>query len=183
MPVPDFSPGEVLTAAAMDSIGLWLIDAESFTSSSAVNVNNVFSSDYRNYRIVGSYTPTGNLAGFNLRLRAGGADQFGANYQHTTARLYTNILIDAVGSGQTTAVCSNGGAQNELASFTIDIFQPNINGRTVWIFDAVNFEATSAAVRWWSGGGYKADYVATGFTIYPTSGNWTGNLRVYGYRD
>ena len=51
MPVPDFSPGEVLTAAAMDSIGLWKV-ASGTLSGTATNFVGCFTSDYTNYRIV-----------------------------------------------------------------------------------------------------------------------------------
>jgi hypothetical protein len=51
MPVPDFSPGEVLTAAAMDSIGLWKI-AEVNLTGTTVNIVGCFSSSFDAYRIV-----------------------------------------------------------------------------------------------------------------------------------
>jgi hypothetical protein len=51
MPVPDFSPGEVLTAAAMDRIGLWLVKSQTFTGSGTVQLTNVFSNLYNNYML------------------------------------------------------------------------------------------------------------------------------------
>jgi hypothetical protein len=53
MPVPDFSPGEVLTAAAMDSIGLWKVGEFTASGTSrALVCDNIFTSDYTNYRVV-----------------------------------------------------------------------------------------------------------------------------------
>jgi len=186
MAIKTFTTGEVLTAADTNTYlansGLVHITTVSYTSSSAVQVDNCFSSVYTRYRVVGQHIPTANLGNFNVRLRAANTDQVGANYQYTSARLYTNNAIDAVGSGATTTQLSNGGIQNDLFAFSFDIFNPNVLGRTIWTFDASNFEGASAAVRWWATGGYKADYVADGFVVYPGSGNWTGSLSVYGYR-
>jgi hypothetical protein len=52
MPVPDFSPGEVLTAAAMDSIGLWKISSTTFNNTASATIDNVFSATYTNYKLV-----------------------------------------------------------------------------------------------------------------------------------
>ena len=68
MPVPDFSPGEVLTAAAMDSIGLWLIKTDTITSGTSKEITGVFSSDYKNYKIVVSNGQSSGATGLRMRL-------------------------------------------------------------------------------------------------------------------
>jgi hypothetical protein len=50
MPVPDFSSGEVLTAAAMDSIGLWKV-ASGTLSTATTNFVGCFTDSYKNYVI------------------------------------------------------------------------------------------------------------------------------------
>ena len=50
---PDFVAGQVLTAAQMNSVGLWLIKTQTIgTAVSSVQVTDAFSADYQNYRIV-----------------------------------------------------------------------------------------------------------------------------------
>ena len=171
------------TSVSGSGVMLSATGSVSYSAATAVSVNGCFTSGYLRYRVIGQQIPTGNLAGYNMKLRASGADQSGTNYQYTTARLYVNNLIDLYGSGQNNTYLANGGVQNDLFAWSFDIFNPNVNGRTIWTFDASNFEGASAGVRWWSMGGYKADYVADGFTIYPASGNWTGSLAIYGYRN
>lgn len=67
MPVPDFAPGEVLTAAAMDRVGLWRVVPTSVSGTGATlsgsdvvvasggtdfTVNGIFSSSFRNYKLI-----------------------------------------------------------------------------------------------------------------------------------
>ena len=49
---PDFSSGAVLTAAQMNSVGLWLVKTQTITNGvSTVTVTGAFSADYNNYWI------------------------------------------------------------------------------------------------------------------------------------
>ena len=82
MPVPDFSPGEVLTAAAMDSIGLWLVKTQAVGAGvSTIVVSDAFSANYDNYLI--TYTGGSASTTMNLSLRLGTV---------TTTEYYGNIM-------------------------------------------------------------------------------------------
>jgi hypothetical protein len=49
---PDFSSGAVLTAAQMNSVGLWLVKTQAVAAGvSSIVVTNAFSTDYDNYKI------------------------------------------------------------------------------------------------------------------------------------
>jgi hypothetical protein len=186
MATKTFTTGEVLTASATNEFlansGLVYISSTTYSGSSAVSINNCFSSAYTNYRIIGSHIPSSSLVNFNMRLRASTTDQSGANYQATNARLYNTNAQDSSSSGATTMYFSNGGIASFPYAFAMDIYDPFGNTPTLVQHDAVNFEAAVAGVRWWAMGGYKANYSADGFTVYPTSGTWTGTITVYGYR-
>jgi hypothetical protein len=117
-----------------------------------------------------------------MRLRASGTNQTGGSYQTTNARLYTTNLQNSSASGADTMYFSNGGIASFPYAFAMDIYDPFGNTSTLVQHDAVNFEAAAAGVRWWAMGGYKANYSADGFTVYPGSGNLTGTITVYGYR-
>jgi hypothetical protein len=96
MPVPDFSPGEVLTAAAMDSIGLWLVKTVTIGSAvTSVPVADAFSSTYDNYLITvnGGASSTPN----EIRLRLGSSTTnyfyqilFGQYAEHSFCRRFQN---------------------------------------------------------------------------------------------
>jgi hypothetical protein len=85
MPVPDFSPGEVLTAAAMDSIGLWLVKTQAVTGTpSSIVVNDAFSSDYDSYEIV--YTGGQSSAATQLNLQLNGlTTSYYGGFMHVSA--------------------------------------------------------------------------------------------------
>ena len=186
MAIKTFTTGEVLTAADTNTYlansGLVYVGTVNYTNAATVNVDSVFTSTYTHYRVVGMHIPSGSLGNFYMKLRSGGADQSGANYQYTAARLYNTNLQDASGSGATFMYFSNGGVISNSYAFTMDIFDPKGNTQTLVTNDASNFESAVAAVRWWGSGGYKANYSADGFVIYPAAGTWTGSLAVYGYR-
>ena len=53
MPVPVFTSGEILTAANMNQVGMWLLKTQTIGSGvGSVSVTSVFSSSYDNYRVV-----------------------------------------------------------------------------------------------------------------------------------
>jgi hypothetical protein len=178
MPVPDFSPGEVLTAAAMDSIGLWLVKTQTVgTGVSSVTVTGAFSANYDRYRIT-----IDNIAastGGDLRFQLGSANTqyYGIyNYQvstGTTQVFYQNNTANAYIGGLATS-----GSQGEQ-SITFDISQPNKATRTAWTGQAFGN-------NYYFNFGYQlADTTQyTAFTIFPGSGTLTGGtIRVYGYRN
>ena len=187
MAIKTFTTGEVLTASDTNTYlansGLVYVTTSTYTASAGISINGCFTSDYTNYKIVGSHIPNNSLANFIVRLRNGATDQTGANYQFTSARIYNTNLIDVVGNAQTSATFSNGGIASFPYCFTLDVYDPLGNTPTIIQNDATNFEGGVAAVRWWGGGGYKANYAADGITLFPNGGTtWTGSVTVFGFR-
>ena len=98
---PTFSSGAVLTAAQMNSVGMWLVAGGTVTSGSSFDVNSCFTSDYDSYKIVLS----------NIRIAAGngsiqirlmnGATPISAGYFYGITR------VD-VGAGTSSVVAGNG---------------------------------------------------------------------------
>jgi hypothetical protein len=185
MPVPDFSPGEVLTAAAMDSIGLWKVTSGTL-SSTATNFAGCFSSDYRNYRIIidqiafsaagdlywqplnGTTPDTGNhrwaLLGFN---NAGTTQN--SNQSASTTAAYTGITM-------------GGGLDGQMMStLTMDIMGPFIASRTL---------AHTSSIANNGGNGFKyglsMNNAATSYDgirfLTQSATTVTGNVTIYGYR-
>jgi hypothetical protein len=174
MPVPDFSPGEILTAGAMDSIGLWLVKTQTIGAGVAsIPVTDAFSSTYDNYLI----TVSGGAASTASILRM----QIGA----TTSGYYYNLVF----STYSTSVLAEGGttfanwqgvgtALTSGLQMFCHVFEPN--RPTFTRITAPRVTGSEAGTVY---GLMPNTTQYTGFTITPSSGTLTGGIiRVYGYR-
>jgi len=182
MPVPDFSPGEVLTAGAMDSIGLWLVGSTSFATTANPFINGCFSSNFENYVIkvlVEASTPV-NL---NFRMRSGtstpemGAvyDRFGFYFSGSGSIV---TLINANGtSAFLTDVTNVGGNRSAV---TIEMFGPNTPRPT--IANTQSWDSNSGSV-YFPSFRIETNTAYTGIELLPSSGTLTGSMRVYGLRN
>jgi hypothetical protein len=95
---PDFSTGQVLTAAMMDQIGLWKVSGGTFTAATTFDVTG-FISDYHRYRVVistrrvdvvGMGTFTATLHNGGTAIATGYYEGMGfASYLGTTGSQYT----------------------------------------------------------------------------------------------
>jgi hypothetical protein len=175
MPVPDFSPGEVLTAAAMDSIGLWLVKTQTIGSGVVTQeVTSCFSATYDDYLVtVSGGTTSGNTA---LLFRCGTqASGYRFSYLYTS---YTNsplgvgtvssAAIDYVGFGNTTGI-----------NAIINVSSPFLGGPTMVVADGGSIGNFAGRVT----GIEPSNTSFTGMTLVAGSGTMTGGtIRVYGYR-
>jgi hypothetical protein len=180
MPVPDFSPGEVLTAAAMDSIGMWLVSTTTIGSAVAsVTVTDAFSSDYDNYKIVIS-GGGGSAAGTTLNMTLGATATgyyFGAIGMNFATASLTSL------NGNNTTSWSRAGVSNpNTLNGEIELFSPNLAKRTHYNGRYLQTTTNGNAVV--SGGLLDDATQYTAFTLTPASGTITGGtIRVYGYRN
>jgi hypothetical protein len=175
MPVPDFSPGEVLTAAAMDSIGLWLVKTQTVgTGVSSVAVTDAFSADYDNYLVTVSGGVGSTAAALTLQLGA------------TTTNYYNSLVLTGwnntvSGSGTTTGtnfVRFGFGTTNSLYAHCT-VLAPYLASHTFFRSDYMTSGVGGSAV-----GALFNSTQYTDFTVLPASGTLTGGtIRVYGYRN
>jgi hypothetical protein len=185
MPVPDFSPGEVLTAAAMDSIGLWLVKTQTIgTGVSTVVVSSAFSSTYDSYRIVFSNitmssTAIGTYVGFKMH---DGTNPANSNYNTGFVRV---DLANGNISGNVATLASIGiiigyGTGDKFGT-SIDVINPNIASHT--LFPSVSGVNSSTGYMSMGAGMHQTSTAYTGFQIAPSTGTLTGgNIAVYGYK-
>jgi hypothetical protein len=177
MPVPDFSPGEVLTAAAMDSIGLWLVKTQTVGSGVAsVTVTGAFSADYDNYRI--TYTGGTASASANLQVTLGGSTT--AYYNTLVYGTFATSLVNANVNDNNAAQWSFvGSGTTDFARLAMELQNPFLTTRT-FMSSTYSDAGNSGAVN-----GYLGNNTShTAFTITPASGTLTGGtIRVYGYRN
>lgn len=186
-PAGSATSGQVLTAqgggtalwTTPSADGLVLIDTEIFTTVTSVSVDNLFSSTYKNYRLVLTIN-TSSVTGDNLLLRfrtaTSPADITAANYQYAWhVSSFNNTQSDSGATGQTSAL----NLSVSDIKMVMDIHNP---------FEAIvttfNFNSSSSASSFVGSGQYNATTSAGGLTILTAgTSNLTGVLSVYGYKE
>jgi hypothetical protein len=181
--------GQVLTADSTAATGLaWatpgggglvLINSTTFSAASTVSVNSVFSSTYRNYKMVVSYTMSANNEPLYMRMRASGTDNSSANY-FINGTVGVTANISNIGNANETAFkLQQGGAT--AAGISMDLFAPNIGTRINITSQGSAISTGAYASSYQIGGFLDANVTADGFTFIPGAGTISGIVKVYGY--
>ena len=177
---PVFSSGAVLTAAQMNSVGIWKVGSQTVGNAVAfVTVSSVFTSDYDNYKIVylgGVSSASAVLFRIQLGGIAGGYFSSGMQQSATSA----TVVTTNVAAG---ALWELGYTGNQFMRWEIDISNTAAvgNGKTANVayacYDNTNSLGGTSAHWLISGSG------TTGFTLSPASGTISGGqIYVYGYK-
>jgi hypothetical protein len=180
MPVPDFSPGEVLTAAAMDSIGLWLVGSGSLSlTTSATNVTGVFSSTYKNYRVLLNITARSTTNRVDMKYIVG-TTPTSANYFQSGigAEFGTNATVYYQRSNNDPQYFHTTTASQTSLSF--DVF--NANAALQTLHNGTIYDRNTGFP--YSFGGVQNGAIAfTGFQLFTSTGTATVEYQVFGYRN
>jgi len=150
--------------------GLTLISNTTYSGVASHSVNDVFSSTYRNYKLI--ITCKGTVAAqTSLRLRVGGSDNTSSNYGQESdfASRATNSSWQFMRTDN-----DRGGTAIIDMIEPYETFNTNFNNQTIGA-DDTNVDAQYIAGRMTVTTSY------TGFTIFPQSGNISGRVIVYGY--
>lgn len=175
---PVFSSGAVLTAAQMNAIGLWKITSQDFTAATTVNVNDCFTSDFVNYRIIFRYVSTSGTTTVGFRLRAAGVNAT-TNYDRSILTINDTSVTGVRLSAQTSWVIETADtARNTMA--VMDIQAPQLATNTSYTSLNVRESTIQSVFR----AGMHSDATSyDGFGLIITGGtSITGSLWVYGYR-
>jgi hypothetical protein len=183
MTFPSFSVGETLRAADMNAVGMWKIGAATISGQTTVSINNCFSSNYDNYRVIFSMTGVSANANLFWRLRVGGVDS-------QTQYYWGNTVVNYSGA----SAANNAFNANEVnpsftsVSFPVGMSIIDLTGvaeavRTTFIYKDNFNDSTNQQIR--NGGGVHAVTTAYDGITFGMAGGATmsGTLRVYGYRD
>lgn len=163
------------TAFAQAASGLRLITTQSFSAASSVSIDNCFSADYDNYRILCRMTGSTDTD-VRLRLRASGSDSSASNYAFRRWAFGSSSSTSTSGS-ETFSPFSEAHPTNNV-TVTADMFSPQAAAQTSLLslgtpkIDTLDF----------CGLLFTATTSFDGFTIYPVSGTITGAVSVLGYR-
>lgn len=158
--------------------GLVHIVTESFSAVSSVSLDNCFSGDYDNYLVIANITSTSTSAHARIRLRASGSDETSANYSFGATYNGFNNTPSAEGAANQTSMNLTymSDAANAHALY-MPITGPNDAGFT---YVSQNMSADNGASSYQ--GLLKTTTVYDGFSLYPSSGSFTGTVSVYGYK-
>lgn len=174
---PTFSAGSILTAAQMNSVGLWLVKTQTIgTAVSSVAVTGAFSSDYDNYliTIAGGTHSTGS-AGFYLQMGA------------TTTGYYYSFSYTAYNTTPSAAAGANVAKWDYVGSCNSNGLQALIDINSPFLTKPTSYRSTVVNHTNYAGncvGLLNNTTSYTGFTLSLTAGTITGGtIRIYGYRN
>lgn len=183
---PTFVSGAILTAAQMNSIGMWKISTTSLTAVTN-NISNCFSSDYANYRVLVTNlnNASATLRTLSLRFRTT-SDDTTASYNSASFGVFgAGTAFTAAVSNQTSATLGAISAQpsgNAASGFTIDILSPNTATGTTYTGTLLTYQADTASFVYRSiGGNITTTTQYTGFSLIGVTDALSGTVQVYGY--
>lgn len=148
-----------------------------FSAASSVSLNDVFSSTYDFYKVIvkATHSADGEL---RMRLRVSGADNSTSNYYYQNIEASSTTVQSARYSTQSSWQLSY---EEDTNYHEIMIYNPFNTEKTVGDSKVVRGNTLPIFMNFTLGFGLTTSF--TGFTIYPSGGNITGNIAVYGFRD
>jgi hypothetical protein len=150
----------------------------SFSASSAVNVNGVYSATYRNYKVLINISSSSQVI-LSYRLRVSGSDNNTANYSEQRLIADSTSLLGVRATGQTSGTIGQM-VLSDFSFFDCNFFQPFDTTKTGLMVTGTTFVGGSYITN--LAGQFGATTSFDGFSIFPVSGTITGTLSVYGFR-
>jgi hypothetical protein len=168
-------------SAWVTPMGLTLINDTTFSSSTLVRVNSVFSAAYDNYLIKLDYkTSATGGAVVNMRyLTAVDTPTATSLYDRVGLTSELGSLANYAGNNETDVLVGVSGNVNG-ASSTLEVHRPFLSARTVSFGSSMR---NDGAVLYSTNYTYRADTSFNGFQLTPNTGNITGTVKTYGYRN
>ena len=178
MTFPTFSSGEILTATDMNAVGMWKVASGTLSlTTTATNVTGVFSSNYRNYRVIVNVTSRSTSNRMDMRFITGTTPQ--------TAGYFSG----GIGSD----VSANTTLYFQRTNNDAQIFLNTTTGVSTYIWDVVNpnlarptvFQGSvqAGAIIYSFGGIADGTTVHTGFQFFTTTGTATVEYQVFVYQN
>lgn len=158
----------------------------SFTNVTSIGLTNVFTSNYKRYKVILSITGTGGAAGdLYMRLGVSGTPTLGTSYNWQMLRGYGTTVSASSGGGAQwwcgQAWASSANADRPIIG-TYEISNPNASFRTVMTgvcggdnsYNIINQNISAT---------YDANTSFTDLFLVPSGSTITGSIQVLGYND
>jgi hypothetical protein len=160
--------------------GLIHIETVSASAVSAINLDNVFTTTFKNYKIVVNLSA--NTGGLTFRVRAGGTSASGSDYHNATYSFRSGNAagVNTANEGVTSVAVVATSTSKKVLVF--DVFSPQENTSTQIIWTGGEYlGAGFQAIALWGAGQHETNYQADGFTL--SGAGTTGTVQVFGYKD
>jgi hypothetical protein len=174
---PDVSPDAALVLPS-DSLksGLVHLHTETFSAKSSVSVDDVFTAEYDNYRVLIELEAS-TTAVLNMRLRSSGVDNSASIYnRYSIYSAYNSTVAAEAPISQAAWIGWNCGATNCV--FNYDLFAPAKNAYSIMRGFHKGVSAYAQTTNTTS-----VTTAFDGFSLLIGSGTITGTIRVNGYRN
>jgi hypothetical protein len=161
-----------------------LLNSTTITTTNTVTLDNIFTSTYRNYKIVITGTGLVSSGALNLQLRAGGVTTAGTAYSAAILGLISqgsaaNLTATSAAFWQTNFVVNNLG----IFANEITLFNPQLATQTLMNSQSATSQGTAQSYSFVGGGMTTVTTAFDGFILTQAGGNFSGVCRVYGLRD
>lgn len=181
--------GQVLTADSTAATGLkWstvssgaltLITKQAISAAATTNIDNIFTSTYKNYliRFTGTHS-NGDYQG--IRFRSGGTTNSNSDYQNRYNR-WTDTPSSATQNSQNKVnLGANGTA---VAVIEMIVYRPQETAITIWDNRVQGWNSTTTPEVRDYVGYFNATTSFDGLSLTADSGTFTGTIWIYGYGD
>jgi hypothetical protein len=159
--------------------GMVLVSSGSTSAASAITVDSIFTSTYRNYKLFINGTCSADDADIIFRFRAGGATNSAASYSRKMISAGASVST-SVATSQTSFTSFMSTGLTQVVNETV-IFAPQVA-----IATGINYMSGSVSTNSYQNlgsGVFNNTTQFDGFTVIPASGTITAQYRVYGLAD
>jgi hypothetical protein len=167
--------------------GLKLLNTTTFTNQTNIDITNVFSSTYDNYKLEILVYNTGSTidANFTYQLISGSTPAT-TNYFNATGYVNTAASFAAwsASTSQTSSFIAQYGTNGQISTATMTMFQPNKATYTHTHLQSLNKYGTSSAAAVFGSTGHATATAYDGIRfISSTATAATGTIRIYGVKN
>lgn len=186
---PDFTAGQVLTAAQMNAVGMWLLETKTLTASAGpIQFDNKFTTDYDTYFLTGHWLQNTSTGVYRFQLQdVSNAAVTGLNYDCTVGGPFYNSGVSSFANFNTQLAADHifvgGSVAADYFSFAMWIQRPRDAVKTTGFnqFSADNYNATLTNVFVQGGFVHTLATAYYGCRINISAGTVTGKVSLYGY--
>jgi len=188
---PDFTTGQVLTSATMNTVGQWLMIPTSVSGTGAslsngkialssctdVTINGVFTADYENYLLLARLSFTGGDT--TMQLTASGTAAT-SNYNYSMMQAYAGAGVTTARTAGAANIVLISNQNGVYGSATADVFAPQLAVPTMFQVQnnrADGSYATPANYLWYGNNSNSTSYDGLKIT---GGGAMTGSIMIYG---
>ena len=160
--------------------GFTFIASASPSAVSSQSINNCFSSTYQNYFIVMNLLNSAGEDPLLWRMRSGGTDATGSNYDYVQEFVYNTSQLVSINNNGTSARATivNTTVQSAIV---INVNRPFEAAPTLLLSNAAWYNGSDSMRKIGVAAVHDVSTSYDGITFLTTGGTMTGTIRVYGY--